>query len=67
MIPNLAVPVQPVLESGNRAYSMFVDLRTTYHWVLPIHEYQDTNDLLASLADTIIAPAEAKAIELEKR
>lgn len=67
IIPTLAVPVQPVIEQGNRAYSMFVDLGTTYHWVLPIHEYQSTNDLLASLGSAVIAPAEAKAKELEKR
>lgn len=67
IVPTLAVPIQPVLERGKREYSMFVDLRTTYHWVLPIHEYQDTNDLLASLGSAVIAPAEAKAKELEKR
>lgn len=67
IIPTLAVPIQPVLERGNRAYSMFVDLRTTYHWVLPIHEYQDTSDLLASLGSAVISPAEAKAKELERR
>ncbi len=46
---------------------MFVDLRRKYHWVLAAHEYQDVNDLLASLNDKIIAPAAQKAKELEKR
>lgn len=67
IIPTLAVPVQPVLEVGKRGYSMFVDLRATYHWVLPIHEYRDTIDLLALISSAVIAPAEAKAKELEKR
>ena len=58
--------MQPVLEIGKREHSMFVDFRK-YPWVLPIHRYQDTNDLLTSLGDKVIAPAEQKAKELEKR
>ncbi len=46
---------------------MFVDLRKKYHWVLATHQYNDINDLLASLGDKVIAPAEQKAKELEKR
>jgi hypothetical protein len=66
VVPDLAVAVQPVLEIGKREHSMFVDFRK-YPWVLPIHHYKDTNDLLASLGDKVIAPAEQKAKELEKR
>ena len=46
---------------------MFVDLRKKYHWVLATHQYTGINDLLASLGDKVIAPAEQKAKELEKR
>lgn len=67
IIPPLAVPVQPVLEYSKREYSLFPDLTRTYHWVLPIHHYKDTTDLLASLSDKVITPAEQKAKELEKR
>ncbi len=40
---------------------------TRYPWVLPIWHYDQLDDLLAALGDKIIAPAEAKAKELQKR
>ncbi len=47
-----------------REYAMFEDLRHRYHWVLPTFRYQDTAELLDSLLEQIIAPAEQKAREL---
>ena len=68
IVPDLAVPVQPLLLEGSTGeYGMFQDLKRKYHWVLAVHEYRDFDDLLASLAEKVIAPAEAKAKELEKR
>jgi len=67
IIPTLAVPVQPVLLEGKREYSMFVDFLNTYHWVLPIHYYIDQTNLLATLKEQVIEPAEQKAKELETR
>ena len=46
---------------------MSIDLLTTYHWMLPIHFYKDQADLLATLKEQVIEPAEQKARELEKR
>ena len=67
IIPHLAVPVQPLLLEGSTGeYAMFQDL-SKYQWVLPIHEYKDLNYLLDSLGEKVIAPAEVKAQELEKR
>src|SRR5205807_3124188 len=73
VIPQTVVPVQPLLTLQpliiegkaieRREYAMFEDLRRRYHWVLPTFRYQDTSDLLASLKEQIIAPAEQKAIE----
>jgi TIR domain len=65
IVPILAVPVQPILLAGNKEFSMFEDLRR-YHWVLPTFRYQDKADLLDSLQEHIIEPAEQKALELEK-
>jgi uncharacterized protein YjbI with pentapeptide repeats len=66
IVPHLAAPVQPLLE-GERPYSMFKDY-WKYEWVLPVHRYDGLNSLLATLADKVIAPAEAKTNELaEKR
>jgi hypothetical protein len=35
-----------------------------YPWVLAIHRYRDLDDLLSSLSEKVIAPAEAKAKEI---
>lgn len=68
IVPHLAVPVQPLLLEGSTGeYGMFPDLKKMYHWVLPIHQYKDINYLLDSLGEKVIAPAESKAQELEKR
>jgi uncharacterized protein YjbI with pentapeptide repeats len=66
IVPDLAVPVQPLLLEAKREYSMFVDFRK-YHWVLPVHLYKDQTSLIASLKNEIIEPAEQKAQELVKR
>jgi hypothetical protein len=49
--------------SDDEPYGMFKDLRK-YSWVLDIHRYDDQEDLLNSLVDRVIRPAEAKAQEL---
>jgi hypothetical protein len=67
IIPTLAVPVQPVLLEGKREYAIFVDFLSTYPWVLPIHYYIDQANLLATLKEDVIEPAEQKAQQLEKR
>src|SRR6266496_1637165 len=67
IIPTLAVPVQPVLLEGKREYSMFVDFLKNYNWVFPIHYYTDQTNLLTTLKEQVIEPAEQKARELETR
>jgi len=67
VIPQTVVPVVPVMLGGEREYSMFRDLRQRYHWVLPTYSYADQTHLLATLQEHVIAPAEQKAQELEKR
>ena len=66
IVPTLAVPVQPLVETSNQEYSMFPDLYR-YHWLLPIHRYTDLSNLLDALEKQIIEPAEQKAKELETR
>lgn len=67
IVPDLAVPVQPLLlEGATGEYGMFQDLRK-YDWVLEVYRYNGLEDLLASLGDKVISPAEAKAEDLEKR
>jgi uncharacterized protein YjbI with pentapeptide repeats len=66
IVPSLAVPVQPLLEGASRPYAMFKDY-WKYDWVLPVYRYEGIDDLLAALADKVIAPAEAKVKALEDR
>lgn len=63
IVPDLEVPVQPILLETKREYSMFVDFKK-YHWVLPIYLYKDPESLITSLQEAIIEPADKKAREL---
>jgi uncharacterized protein YjbI with pentapeptide repeats len=67
ILPDLAVPVQPIIDSPQRPWGMFEDFPGKYHWVLPTYEYTDLRSLLAFLEPRVIAPAEAKAQELAAR
>jgi uncharacterized protein YjbI with pentapeptide repeats len=66
IVPDLAVPVQPLLEGSARPYAMFKDY-WKYDWVLREYRYKDVKSLLATLAKKVIAPAERKAKALQKR
>ena len=67
IVPSMpSVPVQPILLRSEREYGMYEHF-TRYPWVLPIQTYHRVEDLLASLADEVIAPAEAMATKLQKR
>ncbi len=66
IVPHVRVPVRPLIELGYEAWAMFVDFRG-YEWVLPVQEYVSQQQLLASIQETIIAPAEAKVEELRSK
>jgi uncharacterized protein YjbI with pentapeptide repeats len=63
IVPELEVPVQPLLEEGSREYSMFPDFGK-YPWVAPVYFYKDQTSLISSLYDEIIAPTDKMAREL---
>ena len=66
IVPDLpSVPVQPIIQSSEREYAMFEHFKR-YPWVLEIHQYNDTEDLLKSLEQKVINPVEDKAKELHK-
>jgi hypothetical protein len=66
IVPNLAVPVQPLLEGSSPPYAMFKDY-WKYDWVLPVYRYEGLETLLATLAENVIAPSEGKVKALEDR
>ncbi len=59
-----SLPVQPLLLLGNEPWGMYDHIKR-YPWVLPLHQYKDTEGLLAALEGEIIPSAQAKAKELQ--
>ena len=67
IVPNLpSVPVQPLILESQHEYGMFEHFMR-FSWVLPVYYYRDQGNLLATLKEQVIEPAEQKAKELEKR
>jgi len=67
IVPNLpSVPVQPLILTSQHEYGMFEHF-TRFPWVLPVYRYTDEVNLLQSLQENVIAPAEQKAKELAKQ
>jgi hypothetical protein len=66
IVPNLpSVPVQPLILNSQHEYGMFEHF-TRFPWVLPLYRYADEINLLQSLKETVIDPAERKAKELSQ-
>jgi hypothetical protein len=66
IVPNLpSVPVQPLLLASELEYGMFEHFKR-YPWVLDTYYYDNVKEVLASLEDKVISPAETKARELAR-
>jgi uncharacterized protein YjbI with pentapeptide repeats len=67
IVPGLpSLPVQPLILSSDYQYGMFRDF-LDFTWVLPLYRYENLDTLLESLEEKVIAPAEAKATEIQRR
>jgi len=60
-----SVPILPIIEEPHREYGMFGDF-FIYPWVLRPYHYRDLEALIAVLDEHVIAPAEAKVVELAR-
>jgi uncharacterized protein YjbI with pentapeptide repeats len=64
IVPDLpSVPVQPLVQVSAGEYGMFEHFKR-YPWVLETYQYESLEEVIASLAEKVIAPAEVKAKEL---
>jgi len=66
IVPQIAVPVIPLIELQQQPYSMFNDY-WKYDWVLQLCRYENLEDLRRLLDEIIIPTAELKARELEAK
>jgi uncharacterized protein YjbI with pentapeptide repeats len=66
-VPDYMVPFVPILQDGEKGFSMFSNLQTKYDWVLGTLGYDSSENLIASLDDAVINPALGKRHELELR
>jgi uncharacterized protein YjbI with pentapeptide repeats len=63
-VPDVSVPVQPVIHASDREWAMFPNLGK-YPWMLPTYTYDTLDGLLGALQECVIAPAEWKARKRE--
>jgi uncharacterized protein YjbI with pentapeptide repeats len=61
-----SLPVQPILLCGQSEFASVQNLRK-FPWLLPSFEYATTEHLLNNLERCVVAPAEAKVLELQGR
>jgi len=66
-IPDLMVPVLPIIQSGHAVFSMFSDLQRRYSWIQPTVSYKNADQLVTYVDDAIIARAERAAEQIKER
>ena len=66
-VPDLMVPVLPIIQSGHRAFAMFSDLQRRYFWVQPTVQYRSAAELAQAVDDAVIARAEEAARQIQER
>jgi hypothetical protein len=60
------IPFVPILQDGEPAFSMFLNLQTKYHWVLNVLGYDSSRTLIEVLDEAVIDPALVMRDKLEK-
>jgi hypothetical protein len=65
-VPDYMIPFVPILQDGEPAFSMFLNLQTKYHWILDVLRYNSSDALVEVLDEAVINPALQKRDELEQ-
>jgi uncharacterized protein YjbI with pentapeptide repeats len=65
IVPDAHVPVQPLLLEGATTFSMAGDLWMA-HEMLAVVRYTTADELVATLSERVIVPAEAKVTEIQR-
>ncbi len=66
-IPDLMIPVLPIIESGHTIFSMFSDLQRRYFWIQPPVSYKNADQLVRHVDEAVIARAERAAEQIRER
>ncbi len=66
-VPDLMVPVLPIIQSGHAEFAMLSDLQRRYFWVQPTLKYKDAAELVNSVEDSIIGRAKLATEVIRKR
>lgn len=64
IVPEIMVPLQPIIEDGQTAFAMLEDLQRKHDWVFPTLRYSSLDRLIETMDEEIVAPAEAKFRQL---
>jgi hypothetical protein len=65
-VPDYQIPFVPIIQEGEKPFSMMADLKTKYNWVLKTVSYDSPATLMEILKPLIIEPAMKKRTQLRK-
>ena len=66
-VPDYQIPFVPIIQKGEKPFSMFSDLKGKYDWVLDLLEYPSAEKLLSGFKRAIIDRAWEKHKQLLER
>ena len=64
IVPDVMVPIRPLILASEEPWSMFKDLTRKYRWLMEPYRYSDLEHLLSTIDEGVIEPAEEKRREL---
>ena len=65
IMPDYMIPFVPIIQEGEKPFSMFQDLNNKYDkWVLKVLEYDSAENLIKVLGKAVVEPALEKSQEL---